>query len=180
MRIVDEDFREILASQIISIIGGLIAGTILAAYTKQIFLIPGMLIIFPGFLEMRNGISGSLTARISAGLHLGIVKPSGRETKLIKGNVFAAFLLALVVSLALGLLAFAVSSLFFGAVTYRIIAIPIIAGVISSLVEIPVTVFFTFYTFRAGYDPDDVMGPFITSLGDIISIISLLLAIAVI
>jgi hypothetical protein len=40
MKFFDETFREIFLSQIVLLIGGLIAGTILAVYTDNLLLIP--------------------------------------------------------------------------------------------------------------------------------------------
>lgn len=180
MHIFDKNFKEIFTPQLVSIFGGLVAGTILAVYMDKILLIPGMFILIPGFLEMKNSISGSLTARISAGLHLGFIKIHRRKTKLIRGNLLAAFLLTLIVSLVLGLIAFAFNLFIFKAFMPGIILLPLVAGVISSIIEIPMTIFFTFYLFMKGHDPDYIMGPFITSAGDIIGIISLLVAVVII
>ena len=106
MDIFVKDFREILSSQMVSIIGGLMAGIALAIYTDKLLLIPGMLIMLPGFLEMRGNISGSFASRLSSGLFLGVIKPGRIKTKIIKGNLLASFLLAILVSFALGLIAF--------------------------------------------------------------------------
>jgi len=180
MAIFDKDFREIFSSQVVSILGGLIAGTILAVYTNQILLIPGMLILLPGFLEMRGNISGSFASRLSSGLFLGVVKPRIRETKLIKGNLFASFLLAIIVSFALGLIAFLFNYLLLKTITPKIILLPLIAGIIANAVEIPLTLFATFYLFKKGHDPNNIMGPFVTSTGDITSVVSLLIALVII
>src|SRR3989338_3592363 len=98
MAFLDTSFREIFAAQMVSIFGGLIAGILLAIYTDKILLIPGMLILLPGLLEMRGNISGSFASRLSSGLFLGIIKPNKFNTKIIKGNLLASFLLAILVS----------------------------------------------------------------------------------
>lgn len=180
MNIFDKNFKEILSTQIVSIAGGLIAGTILAAYTKQIFLIPGIFVILPGLLEMRNNLSGSFAARLSSGLFLGVVNPNKLNTKATRGNFMASFLLALVTSIALGLIAFLVNIIFFHTNTPIIILIPIITGLIANAIEIPMTLVLTFYFFKKGHDPNNIMGPFITSIGDIISIVSLLITLIII
>jgi mgtE-like transporter len=179
MRIFDKDFKEIFSSQMVSIIGGLIAGTILSLYTDQALLIPGMFILLPGFLEMRGNISGSFTSRLSSGLFLGVIKPNIKKTKIIKGNLLASFFLAIFVSLTLGLVAFLFNFFVFQISTPKIILVPLIAGIISNAIEIPLTLFATFYLFRKGHDPNNIMGPFVTSTGDITSIVSLLVALVI-
>ena len=175
----DNGFKEIFTSQLVSVFGGMIAGTILAIYTDQILLIPGILILLPGFLEMRGNISGSFASRLSAGLFLGFIKPTLRKTKILKGNLLASFSLAIFVSLILGILAFAFNYIALGITTPKIILLPLIAGIIANAIEIPITLLATFYLFRKGHDPNNFMGPFVTSTGDITSIIALLIALVI-
>ena len=74
MGVFDKRFEEIFSAQLVSIIGGLIVGTLLAVYKDKILLIPGMFILLPGFLEMRGNISGTLASRLSSGLFLKVIK----------------------------------------------------------------------------------------------------------
>ena len=179
MRLFDSKFREILGSQFLSIIGGLLAGTLLAVYTDQILLLPGIFLILPGLLEMRGNISGTFASRLSSGLYLGVINPKKIKTHLIKGNLIATFFLACIVSSVLGCIAFLFNYIMLGIVSFKILFLPLIAGLISNLIEIPLTLFLTIFLFKKGYDPDDIMGPFITSTGDIISILSLLIGIVI-
>lgn len=179
MNIFDRDFREIFSTQLVSIIGGLIAGTVMAIYTDKLLLIPGMLVLLPGFLEMRGNISGSLASRLSSGLFLGVINPKKIHTKLIKGNLLASFLLAIFISFVLGMIAFVFTFVVSGEWLFRIILLPLIAGIIANAIEIPLTFFATLYLYKKGHDPNNIMGPFVTSTGDITSIISLLIAMVV-
>lgn len=176
----DKNFFEIFSSQIVSMLGGLLAGTLLAFYTNDLLLLPGMLIMLPGFLEMRGNISGSFSSRLSSGLFLRIIKPGKETGRIVKGNLIASFVLAIAVSFFLGLLAFSFTYIATGTVFFRILIIPIIAGIIANSIEIPLTLFLTFYLFRKGHDPNNIMGPFITSTGDVTSIASLLVAMVIV
>ncbi len=180
MNIFDNNFKEIFSSQIVSIIGGLIAGTVLALYMDKILLIPGMLVFLPGFLSMVHDISGTFAARLSSGLFLGVIKPNKVETKIIKGNLSASFFLAIFVSLILGVVAFLFNLLVLHIFTIKIILLPLIAGALANAMNITLTLFVTFYLFRKGHDPNNIMGPFVTSAGDIIGIISLLIVLVII
>ncbi len=175
-----KDFDEILTAEMASTAGGLIAGTMLAFITNQIELIPALLIFLPGFLEMRGNISGSLAARLSSGLYLGAERPRLRRNRILKGNVAAAMILAIVVSIILGVVAFFANMAFFGILDYRIIGIALIAGLLSNIVEIPIAVLTTFWLFRHGHDPNNIMGPYVTTTGDISSIIAIFIAIVII
>lgn len=202
---VAKDTKEILIAEFISITGGLFAGTMLSFAVDKIYLIPGLLILLPGFLEMRGNISGSLSARLSAGLFLGAISSKFTKHKvlhlnpiktliqlykfhsrillrdrILRGNVIASFVLVIFTSLFLGVFAYLTSLFFFGIVSQKIIFVALLASVLSNIIEIPLTTMTTFWLFRHGYDPNNIMGPYVTTTGDIISILSLLLAIVII
>ena len=179
MNLFDKNFKEIFSSQIVLVLCGLFSGTILAMYTNNILLIPGIIIMLPGFLEMRGNISGSLASRISSGLFLGVIKPHKYRTKIIKGNMIASFLLVLIVAFALGLLSFAFVYIVFKQTIIKLIILPLVAAVIANIIEIPLTLFTTFYLFNKGHDPNNIMAPFVSTTGDITSIISLLIALVI-
>ena len=175
-----KDFDEILTAEMASTAGGLLAGTLLAFITNKIELIPALLIFLPGFLEMRGNISGSLSARLSSALFLGATKPKIRKNRILRGNVAAALFLVLLVSVILGMAAFFMNMVFFGIFDYRIIYIAFIAGMLSNVIEVPLAVFTTFWLFRHGHDPNNIMGPYITTTGDISSVLSIFIAIVII
>ncbi|MBW6442679.1 magnesium transporter [Patescibacteria group bacterium] len=175
LKIFDDKFKEIFSSQLFVIAGGLISGIILAMYSDKIFIIPGMFIILPGFMAMRGGVSGSFASRLASGLFLKVINPQKINNPIVRGNLVAAFILSLIISLALGLLAFIVDYLFMGVIQPMVIILPFLAGVLSSVILIPLTLIVTFKLFKKGHDPNNIMGPFVTTVGDIVSIFSLLL-----
>ena len=178
--IVRKDFKEIMSIEFVSVTGGLLAGTMLSFATDKLYLLPGLFILLPGFLEMRGNINGSLAARLSSGMFVGAVKPRIRKNRIMNGNIAASMLLVIIVSAVLGLVAYAASSYFLGISTYKIILIALFAGILSNVIEIPLTIIATFWLFRHGHDPNNIMGPYVTTTGDIISIFALLVAMMVI
>lgn len=179
MDIFDKNFKEILSSQIILLLCGLLAGTLLAIYKENVLLVPGMIVFLPGFLEMRGNISGSLASRLSSGLFLGVINPRKYKTKIIKGNVIASFALVVFVALVLGFISLIFTYLVFNVFYLKILFVALFAAIIANFIEIPLTLIATFYFFRKGHDPNNVMGPFVTTTGDITSIVSLLIALVI-
>jgi len=173
---VKEEFQEIFSSELMSISGGLLAGTLLAIYVDRILSIPGVFVLMPGFLAMRGNISGSLSARLNSALHLGVLRPKLSRSQLLSENVAAVVSLSAIISLVLGVVAYLVTLFVFGIGHPSIILVSFFAGLLSNAIEIPITVVSTFQLFARGYNPENIMGPFITTVGDIVSIASLLLA----
>lgn len=173
------EVREILSAELISITGAVIAGIILALMTDKLYLVPGFLILLPGFLEMRGAVAGSLASRLSSGLFLGAMKPNIKNSKVLRGNIIATFVLVILTSIILGIVAYAAGLMIFGITSTKIIYVAVFAGILSNILLTPITIFLTFHFFRNGHDPNNVMGPYITTLGDIISVLSLYIALVV-
>ncbi len=167
-----KEFNQILIAEFISITGGLIAGYLLTIITKEISIIPGMLVMLPGFLELRGNISGSLSARISSGLHLGLVNDIKGE--LIKKNVISAVILTIITSMMIGLISYSYN-LITGVNDAKVIIITILSALLSSAIMIPLTIISAIKMFKKGLNPDNIMGPYVTTLGDVVSLISLII-----
>lgn len=169
------DLREMLWAEFISVTGGVLAGVVLASMTRQLTLIPGLFILIPGFLSMRGAVGGSLSSRISSGLFLGVVKPRMTD-RIVASNMLAAAMLVMICSIVLGMFAHYASAFLFGADNIKIMAVSAIAGALS-LVMIPINVYTTLWIFRKGHDPNNIMGPYITTLGDLFGTASFMVAV---
>jgi cation transporter-like permease len=172
------EFSEILSSQLVAITGGVIAGTLLAIFTDKLFLLPGLFILLPGFLELKGAIAGSLASRIGTELHTKKIKTDGKS-KLIKENKIASFILVFLISLILGVSTYLITYFIFGHNNPKLILVPLIAATISAIVLFPLTVKMALWLYKHHHDPDNVMGPYVASIGDIESILSILIAITI-
>ncbi|MDO8556013.1 MAG: magnesium transporter [Nanoarchaeota archaeon] len=173
---IDRDVIEILTAELISITIGLIGGYLLARSTNQLALLPGFLIMIPGFLEMQGNILGSLAGRIGTALELKTISKYLHWNTFIKDNLFASLIIGCITALTLGVIAFLTTWLFFGQYSPSIILLTLIALIISLAIELPLTIIMTYWFYNHGYEPDDIMGPYVTTWADIISIAALLLA----
>jgi len=173
------EFEEILFIEFISVTGGVLAGALLVQFLDKIALIPGILILLPGFLAMRGNISGASAARVSVALHLGLLQHH-KQRAFFHSNNWATFTLGVLASLFLGLVAYGATLFFFQQHTPSIILVALIAGVLSNFLMIPLTTRVAVWLFQKGHDPDNIMGPYITTVGDIISVLSLIIALVVV
>ncbi len=171
------EIEEILFAEFISVTGGVLAGLGLTLFIDKILAQPGLFILLPGLLAMRGDISATMAARLTAALHLHRLKPTTTHSKLIRDNTIAAFALALLDGAALGVVAFIATQLVFNTYNPTIIAIALIAALASTVFMLPLTTVAVFWLFKHGFEPDDIMGPYVTTIGDIIMIASIYLAV---
>lgn len=171
--------KESFFSEVLSISGGTLAGFFLASGAMQNLLenFPGLLIMVPGFLGLRGNILGAVSARVGTGLHTGLIEPKITLKDDTAVNFVASLFLSMFVNTLIGGLAyFASVILSVDAVLWKLLVVGALSGALASVIVGPFTIMLTILVFRKGIDPDSVMGPLVTSVGDITAVICLFLA----
>ncbi len=92
-------------------------------------------------------------------------------------NLVASLLLSTFVNTLIGVLAYFVSVILgVNAVLWKLMVVGALSGALASVIVGPFTIMLPILVFRRGIDPDSVMGPLVTSVGDITAVICLFLA----
>ena len=164
--------KESLIALLICAIGDLCAGVILGKMTFFLETFPGLLVIIPGAIGMRGNIFGSFASRLSTNLHIGIISPKFEFSEQLNYNIFSSFVLTLVLSLFLAIIAKVLCLLLRQPSMDLIdfILISVIAGVISNLIMLPITMLVSFKSFEHGWDPDNITSPIIAAFGDLFTL----------
>ncbi len=171
--------KESFIALFICAIGDLIAGLILGKMTFFLETFPGLLVIIPGAIGMRGNIFGSFASRLSTNLHIGILSPKFEFSEQLNYNIFSSFVLTLVLSLFLGIVAKILCILFNqpSISLMDFILISVIAGVISNMIMLPITMLVSFKSFEHGWDPDNITSPIIAAFGDLFTLPALILSV---
>ncbi len=174
-------YRGALPVIVISLVAGLFAGTVLGSETMRdgIESVPGILVLLPAFLATRGGVYGSLGARLSSALHQGLIEPRFEiGDRRLRNAVVASFVNGMVVSVFIAVIAFAVLIVLGQSGNLlQLVAIMAIAGFLSAILMLSVLVSVLFIGYRRGLDPDNLIGPVVTTLGDVFGVIFLLVSI---
>ena len=164
--------KEGLIALFICAVGDLIAGIILGKMTFFLETFPGLLVIIPGAIGMRGNIFGSFASRLSTNLHIGLIAPEFEFSEQLNYNIFSSFVLTLVLSIFLGI----VGKIFCLLLHYPsmpiidFILICTIAGIISNIIMLPITMLVSFKSFKHGWDPDNITSPIIAAFGDLFTL----------
>lgn len=172
---------QIFRGEVLSTTTALLAGVSLTYITGDLASIPGILILIPGFLEAFGSINSSLSARLTYFIFKGKeVLVDELRDKVVVENLSAAFLLHLFASVVLGIFAVGTGGVLGGTFSARVFWIAIAGGLISFLLTSPWVAKMTVFLYDRGIDPDNVMGPIVTSMNDFVSVISLVVAISLV
>lgn len=168
----DYVIKEGLIALLICAVGDLIAGIILGKMTFFLETFPGLLVVIPGAIGMRGNIFGSFASRLSTSLHIGLISPEFEFSEDLNSNIFSSFVLTLVLSIFLGIVAkiFCILLHYQSMELIDFILICTIAGIISNLIMLPITMFISFKSFEHGWDPDNITSPIIAAFGDLFTL----------
>jgi mgtE-like transporter len=172
-------YREALPALAASMVGGLFAGVVLGGMRAELRAVPGLLVLVPALLATRGNVYGSLGARLSTGLHQGLVEPAFDFDDRVTAAVAAALANGILASLFASVAAFLVLELLGASVAPlpTLLAIALVAGLLSGIALTAAVVSVVFVGFRRGYNPDTLVGPLVTTTGDVFGISFLLLAV---
>jgi len=173
-------YREALPALAASAAGGLVAGLVLGGMRAELRAVPGLLVLVPALLATRGNVYGSLGARLSSGLHQGLIEPSvtvgdsrvrAAVAAAIANGLLASAFAAVAAWIALGLLDRVVAPV------GTLVAVALLAGVLSGTVLVTAVLIVVFIGFRQGRDPDTLVGPVVTTTGDVFGLAFLVLAV---
>lgn len=172
-------YREALPALVASLVGGLIAGLVLSGMRGELRDVSGLLVLVPALLATRGNVYGSLGARISTALHQGLVEPRVRAgDKRLRAAVAAALANGLLASVVAAAATFGILRSLGASVAPLpvLVAIAVLSGVLSGVTLVVVVVTAVFAGYRRGRDPDTLVGPLVTTTGDVFGMVFLLVA----
>jgi mgtE-like transporter len=171
-------YRSALPTLLVSAAGGLLAGSVLAGMESDLQAVEGLLVMVPAFLAIRGSVYGSLGARLSSALHQGLVAPRFEYDDRVASAVAAAILNGVVASLFAAVLTVGVLAALGrrDASLATLAVIALVGGLLAGVALTVVVVAVVFLGFRRGMNPDDLVGPAVTTAGDVFGMASLFLA----
>lgn len=177
---ISKDFKESLFSLILCTMGNLITGIIMGVSTSSLRVLPALIVLIPPAIGMRGNIFASLGSRLGTYLHTGQITPDFKG-KLLRQNVNSSFILTILMSAYLGLIAtFTAKLLGMHADFTDMMLVSLLAGVISAFFMLALTMATSFFSYRRGWNPDNVTTPIITLGGDIITLPLLFISMSII
>lgn len=172
-KIMIEGIVVLIFCAIIEIFAGGLLETVKEELTRTI---PALIIMIPPLMDLRGNIGGALASRIGTALHTGVIDAKSYLSAEMKANVISAIVLSFLASMSIGI----ISSLF-GATLGREINVFVLlfiatgSGIISGVVLSFLTVLVAILSFRRGWDPDNVVAPLMATVGDYVTILTMVI-----
>lgn len=177
-------YAESLSILVVSLGGGLFAGAVLGSgpMLQTLEDYPGLLLLLPAFLAARGNVYGAMGARISSGLHQGLIAPEFEWDDRLVNAVVASFVNGIGISVLIGLLSWGILQALGreSARLVELVGITFVSGVLTSVVLVFGLLVLVFGSYELGLDPDNLVGPLVTTLGDVFGVCFLYVAVVVV
>lgn len=166
--------RQSLPLLIILGIAEMFTGGILSNMATMFENTPGLIVIVPAIIGLRGNINAALGSRLGSAAHLGLIDIEKVFNKETKENVKASVVTSVGTALLLGFLGWLTSAaLGYNTNALILITVTLITGTTAGLILAGITVGIVVISFKKGLDPDNITGPFLATVGDIVTVICL-------
>jgi mgtE-like transporter len=166
----------------ITILIEIFGGQILQGKQDTLILFPIFLISIPVINSISGNIGSVLGARLASGLHVGYVTLSLKD-KEMHDNLLISLLMGFITYFILAIVIYFVAA--FGNILtedialINFIAIFILTGVLLISTVSLVSIITAFLAFKRGLDPDDIVAPVVTTVGDVMGIVFLFIILGI-
>jgi mgtE-like transporter len=177
-RAVRESLPVLVATGTIS----LLAGVVIQTRLERFIVFPAILVLIPPLMTDTGALAGMLSSRLASKLHLGALEPRGfphglalLDTSIVM--LFGLWVFALVSVLAhfaadvIGLASPGLGSM---------LQVGLLAGFMVTAVLVVLAYYVAIATYRLGLDPDNHGIPILTSTSDLLAVIALIIALAIV
>ena len=174
--------KESFIALLICAIGDLFAGIVLGNMTFFLKTYPGLMVIIPGAIGMRGNIFGSFGSRLSTHLHIGTLSPKFEMSDILIENISSSLILTMLLSVLLAVIGYIVCLIFnFQCISlFDLVLILFVAGLISTIIMLPITMFISLKSYENGWDPDNITTPLIAAFGDFLTLPSIIVSVILI
>ena len=160
--------------------GGAAAGLVLGQMEYIFELVPGLIALVPAMIDMRGNIASTMGSRLGSAHHLGLID-KGWRSSIVNENIKDTVSLSLFVASFLPLIFWATSLLPFveSLASFRVLAaiylIAIATGLTTGFLLSFISYFAVILSIKYDLDPDNLSGPALTTVGDVLTLLVLFL-----
>ncbi len=165
--------KQMAWSQVISLLGSVVAGVLLETNKETLALLVGAFVVLPGVFDLDGSIGAALSAKINHKLE----KDGESSMSVLIKSTLSAMMIAALAGLIVAGVGAAIAVWLFGANFGQVFWLAENAILLSALIGFPLigTLAVIFRHFKV--NPDDVVGPIESSVFDILTIITMVLVI---
>lgn len=165
--------KQMAWSQVVSLIGSVIAGALLESNKTTLAIVAGAFVVLPGVFDL----VGTLGAVLSAKINHRIAASSESVVGVFLNIVGLTLLISALAGLLVAAVGGGIAALFFDASFWQVFWLAELAILLSSVLGFPMIGLLSLFFIRQRVNPDDVVGPIESSVFDILTVITMVIVI---
>lgn len=167
---------EALPVMLVTPVFSILAGTVVQARLDRFVALPGLLVLVPPLISNAGALGGIFSSRLSSKLHLGVIGPRGRPDAPAVADAGLVLAMGVVAFSVTGALGYGFSDLIGKAHPGlgTMIGGTLVSGFVASIAAVIVGYYVAIATTRFGLDPDNHSVPVITSVMDLLGVVTFL------
>lgn len=155
----------------------IVVGLLLGYQERTLIEYPTLLILMPVLLKIGGDTGSMLGSRLTSAFHLGLSR-NMLNNPVVKNSVIAAIIVAVVSSVFVSVVVYLINIyLGYGTSIEIIFGVSLIVVVLDIIIVYTTAVIFSALSHKMGLDPDDVVIPVVASMGDVVGVIGIMIAI---
>lgn len=159
--------KQIIASQVFTVVASVIAGLILDVNKETIAYLVGALLMLPGIIDLAASLTGAMCAKINHQIDSTPVSP----WIIVLHSVIFAMMVSLLAGVLVGGVGGLLAAWLFGASIVKMVLLTVVSMFIIGIICYPLMAMFTVLVRRLNMNPDNIAGPVESSVVDIVAII---------
>lgn len=152
------------------------AGTLLESHVEGLIALPILLTLIPPLNDMAGDLGTIIVARLNTSFYLGTVEPRILRNKGMRLNYTALIVVSLIACMYIGMVVSSIHATLSPdlSIILTVLKITLIAGAIATSITLLLGMLLSVLSFRMGHDPNIMVMPMITVIGDFLSIASVI------
>ncbi|MFB0563682.1 MAG: magnesium transporter [Candidatus Lokiarchaeia archaeon] len=158
-------------------LASIFSGQVLQDNERVLSLFPAFLIAIPAFINMAGDLASVLSARLTTAMYTGLLEPKFHFSQTLNTNYIATLIVGIIGFSFLGAASsFLAGVIFKVSIQYDpilIFIVILVSGLITTAIMFIVGIVVAIFSFRKGWDPDNITTPIVTTIADAIGILVL-------
>ncbi len=162
---------------VVVVLASVFSGQVLQDNQRVLSLFPAFLIAIPAFINMAGDLASVLAARLTTAMYTGLMEPKFRLSQTLSTNYMATLIVGIIGFSFLGAASsFLAGIIFKVSIQYNpilIFIVILVSGLITTGLMFVIGIVVAIFSFRRGWDPDNITTPVVTTIADATGIIVL-------
>lgn len=172
-RVLGINAKQMSWSQVFSLIGSVIAGSLLESNKSTLAMLVGAFVVLPGIFDLNGTLGAALSSKINHKLE----DPEAKPWVVFAQSTAYGFFVAVTGGLLVAAVGASAATILFDASFAKVFVLAEAAVILAAIIGLPLIGLLSLFFRSRNINPDDVVGPIESSVFDILTVVTMVIVI---